>query len=182
MEKSIIPTQGEEHLVKTIIDNGTSVINGQNIDDVILGLIKVDLDVFNLAWNKICQDDKVRKDIFNKLNKSIDEVVVTSDEQAKNLISSLDADSDFIKRIMSERDYSAEEEKQFILLLREYAHEKVSVFREAQAAKQRMIDAKMKASTNATPKGSKAATVVGVVAGVGGLSALGYYLWRLFKK
>lgn len=62
-------TPVEEQIITDVIDNGVSVVNGYNIDELTSALLKTGNDTFNKLMNIVCSDAKIRKDIVAQINR-----------------------------------------------------------------------------------------------------------------
>ena len=175
-------TPVEEQIITDVIDNGVSVVNGYNIDELTSALLKTGNDTFNKLMNIVCRDAKIRKDIVAQINKSTQQAITSSDAMAQKALDTAKANSDAIRNLLKNGNLSPEEFRHCLSELRSYTQDMLQISAETKASHERMMEHQHQTAEAAAPKSSTGRDVALIAGGAIGGSALTVLILKLLKK
>ncbi len=172
----------EEQIITDVLDNGVSVVNGYNIDELTSALLKTGNDSFNKVMNIVCSDAKIRKDIVAQINKSATQAIASSDQMAQKALDTAKANSDAIRSLLKSGNLSPEDFRQCISELRLYTQDMLQINADTKASQERMVEHQHQTAEAASPKSSTGRDVALIAGGAIGGSALTVLILKLLKK
>ena len=179
MSESLLLSPSEETLVGKVIENGSSVINKDNIDQFVSAVLKVGSDTFAILKTVIVNDSKLQKEIAEKISETAQQTIQSNDKMAQKVLDTMKANSEAIRSTLSNVEGDA-----YVACLEEmrfYAQKMFDVEHDTQASNERTV-ARQKETSELSAKKSSNGKAVAVGFGVFGLVITTGLILKLLGK